>query len=183
MIPLADDVPVRRFPGVNMGLIVANFAVFLVYELPNQDAVTDWSFYPCVHRALPQSRGPGAARHLPRPDHGVGVPRHLVPLPAHRGELRTAQPRLGRGCRLLRARGRIRLRRPRHAGHGPSPPGPSGEDRAQECTRLTLDALIGSVSERVPARCRVGVLDSRRRRGSGRPGRRRARVPRSRYAE
>jgi hypothetical protein len=48
MIPLADDVPVRSFPWVNVGLIVANFAVFLVYELPNQDSVTDWSFYPCA---------------------------------------------------------------------------------------------------------------------------------------
>jgi membrane associated rhomboid family serine protease len=48
MIPLADDVPVRRFPWVNTGLILANFAVFLLFELPNQNAVTDWSFYPCA---------------------------------------------------------------------------------------------------------------------------------------
>jgi membrane associated rhomboid family serine protease len=48
MIPLADDVPVRRFPWVNTALIVANFVVFLAYELPHQDSVTDWSFYPCA---------------------------------------------------------------------------------------------------------------------------------------
>ena len=48
MIPLADDVPVRRVPWVNMGLILANFAVFLVYELPHQNDVSNWSFYPCA---------------------------------------------------------------------------------------------------------------------------------------
>jgi membrane associated rhomboid family serine protease len=48
MIPLSDDVPQRRFPWVNVGLILANFAVFLIYELPNPNGVTDWSFYPCA---------------------------------------------------------------------------------------------------------------------------------------
>jgi membrane associated rhomboid family serine protease len=59
MIPLADDVPVRRFPAVNVALIVANFAVWIFYELPRLDAaVTASSFYPCTvdgacHHALP----------------------------------------------------------------------------------------------------------------------------------
>ena len=59
MIPLADDVPVRRFPWVNTGLILANFAVFLVYELPNQNAVTDWRLTRRQPRtpAVPPSRG------------------------------------------------------------------------------------------------------------------------------
>src|ERR1700747_491991 len=48
MIPYADDVPARRFPIVNVALIVANFAVFLFYELPNSDeTVQQAAFYPC----------------------------------------------------------------------------------------------------------------------------------------
>ena len=40
--------PGRRFPVVNVALIVANFAVFLFYELPNLDAaINQASFYPC----------------------------------------------------------------------------------------------------------------------------------------
>ena len=41
MIPLSDDVRARRFPFVNVALIVANFAVFLFYELPNGDAAVN----------------------------------------------------------------------------------------------------------------------------------------------
>jgi membrane associated rhomboid family serine protease len=48
MIPLYDGIPARRFPVVNVTLIVANFAVFLIYELPNQyAAINQASFYPC----------------------------------------------------------------------------------------------------------------------------------------
>lgn len=48
MIPLYDDIPGRRFPVVNVALIVANFAVFLLYELPDLDAaINQASFYPC----------------------------------------------------------------------------------------------------------------------------------------
>jgi hypothetical protein len=48
MIPYSDGVASRRFPVVNVALIVANFAVFLFYELPNGDAaVYQASFYPC----------------------------------------------------------------------------------------------------------------------------------------
>ena len=59
MIPLYDSIPGRRFPVVNVALIVANFAVFLFYELPNRDAaVHQASFYPCdvthaCHLGLP----------------------------------------------------------------------------------------------------------------------------------
>jgi rhomboid family protein len=35
MLPLSDGVPARRFPIVNTAIIVANFAVWLLYELPN----------------------------------------------------------------------------------------------------------------------------------------------------
>ena len=49
MLPLSDGVPARRFPVVNVALIVANFAVWLLYELPNlNSAVYHASFYPCT---------------------------------------------------------------------------------------------------------------------------------------
>lgn len=48
MIPFSDGIPARRFPLVNVALIAANFAVFLLYELPNPDAaISHASFYPC----------------------------------------------------------------------------------------------------------------------------------------
>jgi membrane associated rhomboid family serine protease len=59
MIPLYDSNPGRRFPVVTVALIVANFAVFLFYELPNQDAaIHQASFHPCdithaCHLGLP----------------------------------------------------------------------------------------------------------------------------------
>jgi membrane associated rhomboid family serine protease len=48
MLPLSDGIPARRFPIVNVLLIVANFAVFILYELPHfNNAVYHASFYPC----------------------------------------------------------------------------------------------------------------------------------------
>jgi membrane associated rhomboid family serine protease len=49
MLPLSDGVRARRFPVVNITLIVANFAVWLFYELPHLDsAVYHASFYACA---------------------------------------------------------------------------------------------------------------------------------------
>jgi membrane associated rhomboid family serine protease len=49
MLPLSDGVPSRRFPVVTVLLIVANFAVWLLYELPNLNgAIFHASFYPCT---------------------------------------------------------------------------------------------------------------------------------------
>ena len=49
MLPLSDGLPARRFPVVTVTLIVANFAVFLFYELPDLNAaVFHASFYPCT---------------------------------------------------------------------------------------------------------------------------------------
>jgi len=49
VLPLSDGIPTRRFPFVNVGLIVANFAVFLFYELPHlHSSVYHASFYPCT---------------------------------------------------------------------------------------------------------------------------------------
>ena len=63
MIPYSDGIPARRFPVVNVALIVANFAVFLFYELPNGEAaINQASFYPCdvnnaCHLGLPWGVG------------------------------------------------------------------------------------------------------------------------------
>src|SRR5262249_4916381 len=49
MLPLSDGLPVGRFPFVNISLVIANFAVWLFYELPHlQSAVFHASFYPCT---------------------------------------------------------------------------------------------------------------------------------------
>ncbi len=59
MLPLADGISARRFPFVNVAIIVANFLVWIIYELPNLDSsVAHSSFYPCTvngtcHHALP----------------------------------------------------------------------------------------------------------------------------------
>ena len=49
MLPLSDGLRARRFPIVNISLIVANFAVWILYELPHlNSAVYHASFYPCT---------------------------------------------------------------------------------------------------------------------------------------
>ena len=49
MLPLSSGIPARRLPIVNIAIIVANFAVWLFYELPHlQSAVFHASFYPCT---------------------------------------------------------------------------------------------------------------------------------------
>jgi hypothetical protein len=49
MLPLSDGIPARRFPIVNVLLIVANFAVWIFCELPQlKTAIYHASFYPCT---------------------------------------------------------------------------------------------------------------------------------------
>jgi membrane associated rhomboid family serine protease len=49
VLPLSDGLRARRFPIVNVALIVANFAVWVFYELPHlRSAVLHASFYPCT---------------------------------------------------------------------------------------------------------------------------------------
>jgi membrane associated rhomboid family serine protease len=49
MLPLSDGIPTRRFPIVNVALIVANFAVWIFYELPHLDSsIFHASFYVCT---------------------------------------------------------------------------------------------------------------------------------------
>jgi membrane associated rhomboid family serine protease len=48
MLPLKDNVPTRRFPVVTVALIVANFALWIFYELPHlQRSVNELAFFPC----------------------------------------------------------------------------------------------------------------------------------------
>jgi hypothetical protein len=63
MIPYSDGIPARRFPIVNTSLIVANFAVWLFYELLDGDeAVNRASFSPCAARR-PRGHRQGLAPH------------------------------------------------------------------------------------------------------------------------
>jgi membrane associated rhomboid family serine protease len=49
MLPLSDGLHPRRFPFVNVLLIAANLAVWILYEIPNlKSAVYHASFYPCA---------------------------------------------------------------------------------------------------------------------------------------
>jgi membrane associated rhomboid family serine protease len=49
VLPLSDGLTARRLPIVNIALIVANFAVWLFYEIPHlQSAIFHASFYPCT---------------------------------------------------------------------------------------------------------------------------------------
>ena len=49
MLPLSDGLAARRFPLVNVSIIVANFAVWIFYELPHlQSSIFHASFYPCT---------------------------------------------------------------------------------------------------------------------------------------
>ena len=66
MLPLSDGIPVRRFPIVNVLLIVANFAVFILYELPHfNTAVYHASFYPCSVAGACQAPEPWASAGSP----------------------------------------------------------------------------------------------------------------------
>ena len=48
MLPLSDGMRARSFPVVNVALIAANLAVWVLYELPDlEGAVARASFYPC----------------------------------------------------------------------------------------------------------------------------------------
>jgi membrane associated rhomboid family serine protease len=49
VIPLSDGISAERFPLVNTAIIVANFLVWILYELPHLgSSVYHASFYPCT---------------------------------------------------------------------------------------------------------------------------------------
>jgi len=60
MLPLSAGIRARRFPVANLLLIVANFAVFLLYDLPHFNAAFQRSGLPRL--VLPVHRG----QRLPR---------------------------------------------------------------------------------------------------------------------
>jgi len=64
-LPLSDGIPARRFPIVNAFLIVANVAVWIIYELPQLNtAVYHASFYPCTVEGAchgPEPRAPAGS--------------------------------------------------------------------------------------------------------------------------
>jgi membrane associated rhomboid family serine protease len=48
LLPIKDNVPTRRFPIVTIALIVANFALWIFYELPHmQSSIDELAFRPC----------------------------------------------------------------------------------------------------------------------------------------
>ncbi len=48
MIPIRDNVPGRTVPVVTVAVIVANLAVFVLYQLPHLDrSIADYGFLPC----------------------------------------------------------------------------------------------------------------------------------------
>ena len=52
MLPLHDNVPTRRTPVVTIGLIAANFVVW-IWELQHRESTVDhYAYYPCSARAL-----------------------------------------------------------------------------------------------------------------------------------
>ena len=59
MFPLKDNVPTRSFPLVTVALIVANFAVWILYQLPDLNgSVVELAYQPCE---VVSSCPPGAA--------------------------------------------------------------------------------------------------------------------------
>jgi membrane associated rhomboid family serine protease len=62
LFPLKDNVPTRSFPVVTVALIVANFAVWIFYQLPNLDAsITELAYQPCeVNSSCPPGTAVGA---------------------------------------------------------------------------------------------------------------------------
>ena len=65
MRPLSDGIPARRFPIVNVVLIVANFAVWTFYELPQLIEASFGLFSASANgaawRSSPTSRGSSSA--------------------------------------------------------------------------------------------------------------------------
>jgi len=61
VFPLKDNVPTRSFPVVTVALIVANFAVWILYQLPNLDSsVTQLAYQPCeVNSSCPAGSAVG----------------------------------------------------------------------------------------------------------------------------
>src|SRR6266480_3260103 len=63
VLPLHDNVPTRRTPVVTIGLIAANFVVW-IWELQHRESTVDhYAYYPCSVQG--PCLGPAATHHLP----------------------------------------------------------------------------------------------------------------------
>ena len=52
MLPLRDNVPTRHLPFATVGLIGANVAVWLLYQLPNlEHSIAELGYFPCAVEA------------------------------------------------------------------------------------------------------------------------------------
>ena len=71
MLPLHDNVPTRRTPVVTIGLIAANFVVW-IWELQHRESTVDhYAYYPCSVQG--PCLGPAAQHHLPAWEGGFAV--------------------------------------------------------------------------------------------------------------
>jgi membrane associated rhomboid family serine protease len=60
-MPITDGMRPRRFPWINVALIAANFAVWILYELPHlSSSIVHASFYPCSVAGTCDSPAPAA---------------------------------------------------------------------------------------------------------------------------
>src|SRR5437879_6180772 len=134
MLPVSDGIRARRFPIVNVAIIVANFAVWLLYELPHLDAaVSHAPVYPCSVTGACHPPEPWALRWIAA---------------IFLGELRDVRAvgaRRRRGVRRSRRRLRLRLRR------GEGPPG-CGSDRTPGRHRVPRPGVSETVTEVSPVR-------------------------------
>jgi hypothetical protein len=74
VLPLSDGLPARRVPVANISLIVANFAVWLLYELPDlNSAVFHSSFYPCTVDGACQGPEPWGVSWMPSGRYGTSA--------------------------------------------------------------------------------------------------------------
>ena len=99
---------------------------------------------------------------LPGPDPGLGLPRSVVLVPAHRGELRAVQ-RIGeRGRRrVLRARRRVRLRPAGDVAPGPGRTSRTPGARALHCVAPRDPSLATPETQDPEAEMRIGLVTGR----------------------
>jgi membrane associated rhomboid family serine protease len=65
VLPLKDNVPTRSLPLVTVLLIAANIAVFVLYQLPQQDLGIEYAYQPCeVRDTCPPGRAIGEDWHV-----------------------------------------------------------------------------------------------------------------------
>jgi rhomboid family protein len=65
MFPIKDSVPTHSFPLVTLLLIAANVAVWIFYQLPQQDLGIEYAYQPCeINDSCPRGRAVGEDWHV-----------------------------------------------------------------------------------------------------------------------